>query len=351
MSLLNDTLQAIKPVDDIHETELRNHLDSLTKPPGSLGRLEDIAVRYCMIRGTTTPEPLKKRIVVFAGDHGVASEGVSAFPQEVTPQMVVNMLNGGAAVNVLARHVGAEVVVVDLGVKHALEDAKGLIRRKIKQGTANITNGPAMTRDETMQAMETGIRLAQSSAEEGVTLLGTGEMGIANTTPSSALFSVLLPCSVEDVTGLGTGIDNARHMHKISVIQRAIDINKESLNGPQEVLAALGGYEIAGICGLILGASSCGIPIVVDGFISSAGALVACRMCEHVRDYLFFSHCSAEKGHRTFFKVFDAKPLFEFDMRLGEGTGAALAMNIIDGAIKIYNEMATFSSAGIKNKS
>jgi nicotinate-nucleotide--dimethylbenzimidazole phosphoribosyltransferase len=350
MSTLEKTIASIKPIDWSLEPAIRAHLDQLTKPPKSLGRLEDLAARYCLITNTTEPIMGKKKILTFAGDHGVAQEGVSAFPKEVTPQMVRNMLSGGAAVNVLANHVGAAVSVIDIGVDDPLAEAPGLIRRKVKSGTDNIAKGPAMTLAEAAQAVEIGIELAQSEAQDGVTLIGTGEMGIANTTPSSALFATLLPCPVEDITGRGTGIDDAGLIKKVAVIKQSLKVNQDRLGNPLSALAAVGGLEIAGICGLCLGAASRRIPVVVDGFISSAGALAACRLCPDVRDYLFFSHRSEEAGHTTFLRLFGVEPILDLKMRLGEGTGAALAMNIIEAAVKIYNQMATFASAGVSDK-
>lgn len=349
-AILNETMRSIQPLDETLEPALRTHLDQLTKPPRSLGRLEDLAARYGLIQNTGKPVLGRKKIFTFAGDHGVAREGVSAFPQEVTPQMVRNMLAGGAAVNVLARHVGAEVAVIDMGVNDPLENAPGLIRHKIKPGTDNIAQGPAMSLAEATAAVETGITLAQSAAREGVTLIGTGDMGIANTTPSSALFAALLPCPVEEITGRGTGIDDAGLHRKIGVIKQALLVNRDRLNDPLSTLAAVGGLEIAAICGLCLGAATARIPVVVDGFISSAGALVACRLCPPVRDYLFFSHRSEEAGHATFLRLFAVEPLLDLKMRLGEGTGAALAMSLIEAAVKVYNEMATFASAGVSDK-
>ena len=350
MRLLQETLKAIKEIDRELEAPVRAHLDNLTKPPGSLGTLEDIAAQYCLITGTTRPSLGRKVIFTFAGDHGVAAEGVSAFPKEVTPQMVRNMLAGGAAVNVLAGHVGAEVRIIDIGVDDPLEGAQGLCRKKVRSGTANMAKGPAMTEAEAVHALETGIELAREAAREGVTLIGTGEMGIANTTPSAALFSALLGCPVEDVTGRGTGVDDEGLTRKISVIKKAQEVNREHLRDPLTTLAALGGLEIAGICGLVLGAASRRLPVVIDGFISSAGALVACKMSEAVKDYLYFSHCSAEAGHKTFFDLFGVKPLLDLKMRLGEGTGAALAMSIVEASLKIYNEMATFDSASVSKE-
>ena len=348
---LETILSSVKSVRRELEPDLRSHLDRLTKPRGSLGTLEEIAVRYCLMTDTRNPVLGKKRIYTFAADHGVAAEGVSAYPASVTPQMVRNMLAGGAAVNVLARHAGAEVRVVDMGVNDHLDDAPGLIRRKIRRGSGNIAAGPAMTLDEALQALGAGEELAREAAREGVALIGTGDMGIANTTPSSALYAALLPCPVEEIVGRGTGIDDATLDRKKTVIEQALTVNGGRLSDPLTTLAALGGFEIAGICGLLLGAAACRVPVVVDGFISSAAALTACRMCDRVKEYLFFSHCSAEKGHAIFFKRYGVVPLLNLNMRLGEGTGAALAMMIIEAAIKIYNEMATFDSAGISKKS
>jgi nicotinate-nucleotide--dimethylbenzimidazole phosphoribosyltransferase len=347
---LKPILDVITPVDRSLEPEIRAHLDNLTKPVGSLGFLEDLAANYCLITGTSTPKLGKKRVVTFAGDHSVATEGVSAYPSEVTPQMVYNMLAGGAAINVLAKHVGADLQVVDIGVADPLDGASKIIRRKVKPGTDNMSRGPAMTKEEAIQAIRVGVELAHAAADDGVTLLGTGEMGIANTTPSSALYAVLIPCQVAEVTGRGTGIDDTRFQHKITVIERSIEVNASMLHDPLSTLAAVGGLEIAGICGLILGGAVRNLPVVVDGFISSAAALVAMRLSESVIDYLFFSHCSAEAGHRTFFERLGIRPILDLDLRLGEGTGAALAMHVIEGAVKIYQKMATFDSAGVSSK-
>jgi nicotinate-nucleotide--dimethylbenzimidazole phosphoribosyltransferase len=340
-------VNSIKPIGKKLEPQILQHLNSLTKPHGSLGKLENIVLQYCLITGKIKPEIGRKQIVVFAADHGVAAEGVSAYPQEVTAQMVRNILNGGAAVNVLARHVNAEVCVVDIGVAGTFDDVPGLLQRKVKPGTENITTGQAMSNEEVLKAIETGIEMAEDAIQKSVAILGTGEMGIANTTPSSALFAALLPCRVEEVTVCGTGIDDQMIYHKAQVIKKALAVNKDKLTDPVNTLAALGGFEIAGICGLILGAAVHRIPVVVDGFISSAAALVACKISDTVKDYLFFSHCSAEKGHQIFFERFGIQPILNLDMRLGEGTGSALAMSIIEASVKIYNEMATFDSAGV----
>ncbi len=350
MELLQETLEKIEKPERTLEKEVQNHLDNLTKPPGSLGMLEDIAKKYCIARQTTTPRIGKKAIFTFAGDHGVVEEGVSAYPKEVTPQMVLNMLNGGAAINVLARHANASVNVVDIGVDFDFEDAPGLIKKKINRGTNNIRKGPAMTKEEAVQAIEVGIELANRAAEQGVDLLGTGDMGIGNTTPSAALFAALMPEKVENITGRGTGIDDNKLKHKIEVIKDALEVNKKLLTDPISTLAALGGYEIAGICGLILGGAANKVPVVVDGFISSAGAIVAYKINPLVKSYMFFSHKSQEAGHVKFLNWIGEKPILDLGMRLGEGTGAALAMTIIEAAIKVYNEMATFDTAGVSKK-
>jgi nicotinate-nucleotide--dimethylbenzimidazole phosphoribosyltransferase len=350
MEVLRQVMNSIEQVDYSLRREIQSHLDNLTKPQGSLGKLEAIAMQYCLITQTTKPFFGKKKIFTFAADHGVTAEGVSAFPKAVTPQMVKNMLSGGAAINVLSRHAGADVCVIDIGVDEEFNGISGLLNRKIGRGTENFTQGPAMSEDNAVKALLIGIELAQQAAQEGVTLIGTGDMGIGNTTSSSALLAALLPCNVEQITGKGTGVNSDGLLKKIAVIKKALEVNKKHLANPLSALAALGGYEIAGICGLIIGAALRRIPVVVDGFISSASALVACRMCERIKDYLYFSHCSDEKGHKTFFILFGATPVLDLNMRLGEGTGAALAMPIIEASIKLYNEMATFSSAGVSEK-
>jgi nicotinate-nucleotide--dimethylbenzimidazole phosphoribosyltransferase len=350
MGLLEDTLARITAVDATLEPAVRAHLDDLTKPRGSLGTLEGLAAAYCLATGTATPTMGKKRICTLAGDHGVAAEGVSAYPKEVTRQMVMNMLAGGAAVNVLAKHVDADLRVVDMGVAADLPAEGGLVDRKVRPGTDNMAAGPAMSLEEATRAVEAGIALTDEAHADGVTLLGTGDMGIANTTPSSALFAALLPCEVADITGRGTGIDDAALEHKAEVIAKALEVNESALSEPLSALAAVGGLEIAGIAGLALGGAAEKMLVVVDGFISSAGALVACRMKAEVAGYLVFSHMSAEAGHRTFFEAFGAKPLLDLGMRLGEGTGAALAMSLVEAAVSLYNGMATFSSAGVSDK-
>ena len=348
---LQQLLNRIEPVDRSLSAVAQAHLDDLTKPQGSLGRLEEIALKYVLATGSLTPVLTKKKICCFAGDHGVAIEGVSAFPAEVTPQMVYNMLNGGAAINVLTRHAGVDLDVVDLGVNHDFPDLPGLVKRKVKPGSANIAIGPAMSEEDALQAVLSGAELAVEAYKAGFHILGTGEMGIANTTPATALYSVLLDVPVESITGRGTGIDDERLKHKIGIIKQAIEVNASRSDTPFGALAALGGYEIAAITGFVLGAASCRVPVVVDGFISSSGAVVALKLCPAVEDYLFFSHLSNEQGHRVVMQKLGARPILDLDLRLGEGTGAALSMQLIEGALKIYNEMATFSGARVSEKS
>jgi nicotinate-nucleotide--dimethylbenzimidazole phosphoribosyltransferase len=348
---LQQLLHRIQPVDKSISAAARAHLDDLTKPRGSLGRLEEIALKYVLAKGSLKPVLSKKKICCFAADHGVAAEGVSAFPAEVTPQMVYNMLNGGAAINVLTRHAGVDLDVVDMGVNHDFPDIPGLVKRKVKPGSANIAIGPAMTEADALQALLIGAELASNAHAAGYHILGTGEMGIANTTPATALYSVLLDVPVESITGRGTGIDDEQLKHKISVIKKAIEVNRLRSATPFGTLAALGGYEIAAITGFILGAAACRVLVVVDGFISSSGAVVALKLCPAVDDYLFFSHLSSEQGHRTVMQKLGARPILDLDLRLGEGTGAALSIQVIEGALKIYNEMATFSGAHVSEKS
>jgi nicotinate-nucleotide--dimethylbenzimidazole phosphoribosyltransferase len=350
MNTVRELALSIHPVSRDQEPAITAHINNLTKPLGSLGRLEEIALRYCLITGTVKPKLGTKVIFTCAGDHGVTAEGVSAFPSAVTAQMVRNMAAGGAAVNVLARHAGAEVVIVDFGVADPLEAVPGLVRRKVVPGTRNLRHEPALTLAQTEQAVLAGAELVREAVRRGAGLIGTGDMGIGNTTSSAALFAALLPCITEEITGRGTGIDDAALARKIAVIKDALARNASALSDPLAALAALGGAEIAGICGLVLGAAAAHVPVVVDGFISSAGALAACRICPAARDYIFYSHRSQEQGHRVFFERFGVEPILDLEMRLGEGTGSALAMPIIEAAVKIYNEMASFASAGVSGK-
>lgn len=343
---LEVTKNKIRALDESAMELAQKKLDSLTKPLGSLGVLEEIAKKVAGITGASQPKIGKKAIIVMAGDHGVVEEGVSAFPQEVTPQMVFNFLNGGAGINVLAKHVGADVKVVDIGVASPVE-ASGLISRKIKMGTDNMVKGPAMSKDEAIAAIETGIDVAEKEISEGVTILGTGEMGIGNTTPSSAITAVFGDISVEEVVGKGTGIDDDGLNQKINIIKKAIQVNRPDSADAIDVLAKVGGLEIAGLAGVILGAAANQIPVVIDGFISGAAALVASKIAPESVSYMIASHVSVEPGHKRVLELLGLKPVLFMDMRLGEGTGAALGISIVEAACKIINEMATFESAGV----
>ena len=342
------TIKQIHPISKSWLNRAKERLDNLTKPKGSLGVLEEIAARVVAIREEERPSVNKKEVFVFAGDHEVVSEGVSAYPQEVTGLMVKNLLNGGAGINVLARSAGAKVSIIDIGMKEDIPNAQGLIKKNVGRGAHNIAKGPAMTVEEAEKAINVGIEMAETAFSQRTTMIATGEMGIGNTTPSSALLSALLPADVIDVTGRGTGLDEEGLRNKVKVIKKALEANKSSMNDPISTLAAVGGLEIAGICGLCLGGAAHRMIVVVDGFISSAGALVATRINPTVKDYLFFSHQSTETGHRIFFEKERIRPVLDLELRLGEGTGAALVMNIIEDALKIYNEMATFQEVGIK---
>ncbi len=348
-SLLEKTLSSIKPSDKGIEKAAWKRLDSLTKPQGSLGRLEECAAKYAAARGDVFAKVAKPAILTFGADHGVAAEGVSAFPQEVTPQMAANISRGGAGVSVLARHAGATLKMIDIGIAVPC-DFPGVVDRKVAKGTANIAKGPAMTLEQCRKALEIGIEEAQKLIDEGSTLIGTGDLGIANTTPSAALYCAYLGTSPAETVGRGTGVDDERLKHKISVVKRALEANKASLGSPLETLAALGGFEIAGICGAILGSAAKHVPVVVDGFISGAAAIAAIRMKPEVADYCFFSHLSAEAGHVNAMKAMGVKPLLGLDFRLGEGTGAAMAFNIVIAGTKILQEMATFAEAGVSEK-
>ncbi len=347
---LQEAIKSIKPVDTSRTNAVQTQLDDLTKPQGSLGRLEELAKKYCLITGKDKPVIRNKIIFTFAGDHGVTEEGVSAFPKEVTPQMVLNFLRGGAGVNVLAKHVGARVIVVDMGVDHDFEPREGLEIRKIGRGTRNMTKGPAMTRDEAERAVLSGIELVEKY-KDGLDLLGTGDMGIGNTTPSSAIVSVITGADPGTVTGRGTGIDDHSLRNKVAIIKKAISVNNPDPRDALDVVAKVGGFEIAGIAGLVLGAALYRIPVVIDGFISTAGALLAAEMNPLVKGYIIAAHQSVEIGHRKMLERLEQVPLLDLNLRLGEGTGAALGMSLVEAGVKILGEMATFAAAGVAEKS
>ncbi|RMG74530.1 MAG: nicotinate-nucleotide--dimethylbenzimidazole phosphoribosyltransferase [Nitrospirae bacterium] len=345
--MIQDVIKAVRPVDSTYYEIAQRRLDNLTKPPGSLGRLEEFARRLVAIYREDMPEIPRKVVFTFAGDHGVAEEGVSAYPSEVTRQMVYNFLRGGAGINVLARHAGAQVVVIDIGVNYDFGELEGLEKRKVVYGTRNMTREPAMSREEAIKTIEVGIELSRQYASKGFRMFATGEMGIGNTTPSSAIAAVITGRDVSEVTGRGTGIGDEALRRKVEVIKRAIEVNRPDPEDPIDVLSKVGGAEIGGIAGLCLGAASLGLPVVIDGFISTAGALIAYALCPDIKDYLFAAHNSQEIGHRVMLEYMGLRPVLDLDLRLGEGTGAAVAMTLIDAGLKIYREMATFEEAGV----
>ncbi len=335
---------------DFQHTQQR--LDNLTKPKGSLGRLEELACRLVGISGNTQYKPSRKCVVTMAADHGVTAEGVSAYPSEVTYQMVLNFLRGGAAINVLARQAGARVLVVDMGVNKDFDAGqKGLLSRKIGHGTANMAQGPAMTKGQAIACVETGIALVEEMAAEGVDLIGTGDMGIGNTTASAAIVAAALGLPAAEVTGMGTGIDESAWIKKVQVIEKALALNKPDPKDGLDLLAKVGGFEIGGLAGVILGAARHRVPVLVDGFNSGAAALIAQRLCPAATEVIIASHCSVEKGHRHALRALGLQPLLDLNMRLGEGTGAALAMHLAEASVRILNEMATFGEAGVSKKS
>lgn len=340
----------IPKFDDDSAALARQRQDQLTKPSGSLGRLEDLSVQLAGITGIPRPRFRKKSVILMAGDHGVVQEGVSAYPQEVTQQMVINILSGGAAINVLARQAGASVIVVDIGMVTDCSHLPGLIKRKVGHGTQNIAQGPAMTYKQAEAAIQAGIEVVNQEVDHGLDLVATGEMGIGNTTPSSAITAVLTGLPVEDVTGRGTGVNDQSLALKIKIIQQAISLNKPDPGDAFDVLAKVGGFEIAGLAGVILGAASHRVPVVVDGFISGAAALIAAGMVPEIKPYLIASHQSVEIGHRTIWQKLGLCPLLDLKMCLGEGTGAVLAFHLIEAATRILDEMVTFADAGVSAK-
>jgi nicotinate-nucleotide--dimethylbenzimidazole phosphoribosyltransferase len=347
MSLLEQTLQAIRPLDAAAIEAASARQNTLTKPPGSLGRLEALSVQVAGITGRERPRIENKVIITCAGDHGVVAQGVSAYPQEVTPQMINNFLQGGAAINVLARHEGARVVVVDAGVASELEPQPGLVIRKVAAGTADMSQGPAMSRVQAIAAIEAGIGVLEDELAQGVGIVATGDMGIGNTTPSSAIVAAITGQPVSEVTGRGTGINDGQLAHKVAVIEQALSTNQPDPRDPLDVLAKVGGFEIGAIAGVVLGATAHRVPVVVDGFISTAGALVAGELAPLARSYMIAAHASVEKGHKAALMHLELTPCLDFDLRLGEGTGAALILGIVDAACKILDEMATFEGAGV----
>jgi nicotinate-nucleotide--dimethylbenzimidazole phosphoribosyltransferase len=347
MDLLNKTLASIKPLDEKAMAEARKRQDELTKPAGSLGRLEEVSVKIAGIQRKGKPQIKHKAMIVMAGDHGVVDEKVGNWPREVTAQMVENFLHGGAGINVLSKQVGARVVFVDMGVASDLKPDKQLVVKKVDYGTKNMCLGPAMTAEQAVKSLEAGIEVVNAEVKKGLDIVGTGDMGIGNTTASSAIFAALSGKTAAEVTGRGTGITDEQLKHKIDVIKRALDVNKPSPSKALEVLAKVGGFEIGGLAGVMLGAAAARIPVVIDGFISGAAALIATALSPQVKDYIIAAHVSAEAGHALMLNYMGLKPLMSLDMRLGEGTGAAIGLFIAEAGVRTLVEMATFAEAAV----
>lgn len=340
----------IGPISNESIEAARVRQNILTKPPGSLGKLEELSLKVAGISGKTIPIIQNKVVTVMAGDHGVVAEGVSAYPSEVTPQMVYNFLAGGAAINVLAQHVGARVVIVDMGVASILEAHPNLVDKKVAHGTRNIAQGPAMSHQQAIQSIMAGVSAVEEQMELGMDILATGDMGIGNTTPSAAIAAVLTGAPVPEIVGRGTGVDDKGLARKVSAVERALDINRPDPENGLDILMKVGGFEIGGLAGAILGAASHRLPIVIDGFISTAAAMLAVALAPQVRDYLIASHSSQERGHRLMLEWLDLEPLLDLNLRLGEGAGAVLALSLVEAACKLLAEMATFEEAGVSNK-
>jgi len=354
---LDEALDAISPLDETAMAIARRRLDALTKPPGSLGRLEELAVWLAGVTGRPDARIDLPAIIVAAADHGVTAQGVSAYPADVTAQMVANFVSGGAAINVLARTIGASVTVVDVGVRGGtwpLDDAgtgaATLVDARIRAGTADMMTGPAMTRGEALAAIEAGRRVAANATADGADVIGLGEMGIGNTTAASAITAVLTAAPVADVTGRGTGIDDEAWRRKIATIEQALAVNAPDPDDPIGVLAAVGGLEIAALVGVAVEAASARVPVVLDGFITGAAALVAARLAPGIGPRLLAAHRSVEPGHAIALERLGLQPVLDLDLRLGEGTGAALAIGLLSAACRVRDEMATFESAGVSRE-
>jgi len=348
--ILSNTIGTIKPPDKEAAAKAQARQDQLTKPRGSLGRLEELSVKVAGITGKELPRIERKAIVIIAGDHGVVAEGVSAYPREVTVQMVHNFLRGGAAINVLARHIGARMVVVDMGIAAELEPHPSLVSRKIALGTHNMAKEPAMSKEQALQAIEGGIEVINEEMSRGLDIVGVGDMGIGNTTPSSAICAAITGEPAGRVTGKGTGVSDEQLALKVKVIETALALNRPDPEDAIDVLSKVGGFEIGGIAGVILGAAARRLPVVIDGFIAGAAALIASGLCPRVKGYLIAAHVSAEVGHQAILDYLRLRPLLDLGMRLGEGTGAALAISIVEAAVKTLAGMATFADAGVSEK-
>ncbi len=352
---INQIVEGIQPLDSAWTEKAQERTAQLAIPPRALGRLHDIAERCCAIDHSLSPDLSSKAVLVMAGDHGVAKDGVSAFPQEVTGAMVHNFLAGGAGINAIARHVGADVWVVDMGIIPEIDPkaVKGGDRfkvQKVGQGTASFMQGAAMTAEQAEQSVMIGFQQARELFETGVKMIGTGDMGIANTTPSAAIGAVITGATLDDMVGRGTGVDDAGLALKKQVIAAGIEYNRPNTSDGIDVLSKVGGFEIGGIAGVALAGAFYRRPVVIDGFISTAGALIANAICPTVTEYLFAGHQSEEPGHKIMLRHLGLSPILDLGMRLGEGTGGAMAMSVIDGALKVFKEVMTFAEAGVPEK-
>ena len=348
---LEEIIKQIQPLDKAAMQSALERQNMLTKPQGSLGRLEELSIQLAGMMANPLPSVERKAVIVMAGDHGVALDGVSAYPPEVTPQMVLNFLHGGAAINVLTRQANARVVVVDMGVASEIEDASGkLIRRRVGSGTANLAKGPAMTRAQAEESIQSGIEIAEAEIAQGVDILATGDMGIGNTTPSAAIAACILGHAPAEIVGRGTGVDESGLARKIHAVVSGLKINKPNPADGIDVLAKVGGFEIGGLAGVILAAAANRKPVVVDGFISTAAAMIAVALAPAARGYMISAHVSQERGHKLMLQWLGLKPLLDLNMRLGEGTGAALAFHLLEASTRILREMATFAEAGVSDK-
>lgn len=349
MTKLQELLHTISARNNEVAEQTRQHVNQLTKPLGSLGRLEELAVELAAITGESFPVVTPPGVIVFAADHGIAAEGVSAYPQEVTVQMVANMVNGGAGINVFARQIGALQRIVDVGVATEV-DAPGVMNRRIKAGTGNMLREPAMTPDEAERAIQVGIESAWEIFDAGAKVLIVGEVGIANTTASSAILAALTGADPDEIVGRGTGLDDTGWKRKKEAVRQAISLHRPDAGQPIDVLAKVGGLEIGAMTGAIIGAAARRVPVLLDGFIATVAALLAVRLCPNVADFLIAGHRSQEPGHAYVLKTLGKEPLLDLQLRLGEGTGAAVAYPVLEAASRMVNEMATFASAGVSDK-
>lgn len=347
--LLQRTISSIGTLDQASMAAARSRENQLTKPQGSLGRLEELAIQIAGITRQTRPRLTNRAVIVMAGDHGIVSQGVSAYPAAVTPQMVLNILNGGAAINVLARQAGARVVMVDVGVDHDFGCVDRLLDYKVACGTANFATEPAMRYDQAIAALEAGVRVVSAEADAGLDIVATGDMGIGNTTAASAIVATVTRSSVASVTGRGTGLHDSALRRKIATIEAALKLHQPDPEDALDTLRMIGGYEIAGLAGVILGGAARRIPVVIDGLISGAAALIAVGLAPQAASYLIAGHRSVEIGHTVLLRHLGLTPLLELQLRLGEGTGAVLAFSVIDAACRILDEMATFEEASVSN--